>query len=107
MASSGAGADSGVTMADVLQALKAIQENQNRLATEVQTVSSRLDTLAPTSQSPIPDSKRSPSLLAGTPTSPVQTSLAATETEADSTTAVTKEAAQAQKSGFTSRIILT
>ncbi|KAI1776131.1 GTP cyclohydrolase N terminal-domain-containing protein [Hypoxylon cercidicola] len=107
MAGSGSGADGGVSMAEVLQALKAIQESQSRLATEVQTVSNRLDTLAPSSQSPSPDlSKRSPSLVAGTPTSPVPTTLATSEPGADNTTA-TKEATQAQKSGFTSRIILT
>ncbi|KAI4865370.1 putative GTP cyclohydrolase II [Hypoxylon rubiginosum] len=105
---SGSGADGGVSMAEVLQALKVIQEGQSRLATEVQTVSNRLDTLAPSSQLPSPDlSKRSPSLLAGTPSSPLPTALAVSEPDADNTTVTTKEAVQAQKSGFTSRIILT
>ncbi|KAI0167050.1 GTP cyclohydrolase N terminal-domain-containing protein [Hypoxylon sp. FL1284] len=108
MASSGSSADGGVSMAEVLQALKAIRDSQSSLAAEVQTISNRLDTISPPSQSPGPDlSKDSPSLLAATATSPAQATLAASEPDADNASAATKEAAQAQKSGFTSRIILT
>ncbi|KAI0129263.1 GTP cyclohydrolase N terminal-domain-containing protein [Hypoxylon sp. NC0597] len=108
MASSGSGTDGGVSMADVLEALKSIQESQSRLASEVESVSYRLDSLAPSLRAPSPDiSRASPTPLAGVPTSPVQATLAASESEADKTPPATKEAVQAQKAGFTSRIILT
>ncbi|OTA78840.1 hypothetical protein M434DRAFT_402169 [Hypoxylon sp. CO27-5] len=108
MASSGSGTDGGVSMADVLEALKSIQESQSRLASEVESVSYRLDSLAPSLRAPSPDiSRASPTPLAGVPTSPVQTTLASSESEADKTPPATKEAVQAQKAGFTSRIILT
>lgn len=95
-------------MADVLEALKSIRESQSRLASEVESVSYRLDSLAPSLRAPSPDiSRASPTPLAGVPTSPVQATLAASESEADKTPPATKEAVQAQKAGFTSRIILT
>lgn len=106
MASSGSGTDGGVSMADVLQALKTIQDGQSRLATEVETLSHRLDALPPSQVSSPDFNKKSPSLLAGVPTSPVQTTLGAAESDVETTTP-TKEAVVAQKSGFTSRIILT
>ncbi|KAH9909811.1 putative GTP cyclohydrolase II [Xylariomycetidae sp. FL2044] len=89
----------GAGMSDVLQALKAIQDNQNRLAAEVETVSRRLDTLAPSS--PAPTIPATPSLV--NPVTPVPSSERDTENPASPTTAVV----QAQQSGFTSRIILT
>ncbi|KAI1214957.1 putative GTP cyclohydrolase II [Annulohypoxylon truncatum] len=105
MASSGPGKDGEVGMADVLEALKAIQENQSRLATEVESVSYRLDALAPSLRAPSPDvSRASPSPLAGIPTSPVQTTLVSGESDATKAPSATKEA---EKAGFTSRIILT
>ncbi|OTA61157.1 GTP cyclohydrolase [Hypoxylon sp. EC38] len=108
MASLDSGTDGGVSMADVLEALKSIQESQSRLASEVESVSYRLDSLAPSLRAPSPDiSRASPTPFAGVPTSPVQTTLAASESEADKTPPATKEAVQAQKAGFTSRIILT
>ncbi|KAI1407414.1 GTP cyclohydrolase N terminal-domain-containing protein [Hypoxylon sp. FL1857] len=108
MASSGSGTDGGVSMADVLEALKSIQESQSRLASEVESVSYRLDSLAPSLRAPSPDISRTSSTpLAGVPTSPVQTTLATSESDADKTPPATKEAVQAQKAGFTSRIILT
>lgn len=105
MASSGPGKDGEVGMADVLEALKSIQENQSRLATEVESVSYRLDALAPSLRAPSPDiSRASPSPLAGIPTSPVQATPASSESDVNKAQSVTKEA---EKSGFTSRIILT
>ncbi|KAL7625466.1 hypothetical protein AAE478_004686 [Parahypoxylon ruwenzoriense] len=107
MATPGSGTDGGVSMGDVLQALKAIQESQSRLASEVESVSLRLDALTPSTQDPSRDLNKSPQLATGISTSPVQTSGTAGEPDADSATPTTKEAVQAQKSGFTSRIILT
>ncbi|KAI1138942.1 GTP cyclohydrolase N terminal-domain-containing protein [Hypoxylon sp. FL0543] len=108
MASSGSGTNGGVNMADVLDALKSIQESQSRLASEVESVSYRLDALAPSLRAPSPDiSRASPTPLAGVPTTPAQSALAAGESEADKTPPAAKEAIQAQKAGFTSRIILT
>ncbi|KAI2623263.1 putative GTP cyclohydrolase II [Hypoxylon sp. NC1633] len=105
MASSGSGADGGVSMADVLQALKAIQEGQSRLATEVENVSHRVDALTPSAQAPSPELTRaSPTPLAGISTSPIQSGVTPTEPDAGNTTPTTREAV---KSGFTSRIILT
>ncbi|KAI1462216.1 putative GTP cyclohydrolase II [Annulohypoxylon moriforme] len=105
MASSGPGKDGEVGMADVLKVLKTIQENQSRLTTEVESVSYRLDALAPSLRAPSPDiSRASPSPLAGIPTSPVQATIASSESETNKAPSATKEA---EKSGFTSRIILT
>lgn len=88
-------------MADVLQALKAIQENQSKLAAEVESVSHRLDTLAPPAHSPTLTEKSPPeSALPAEPALP-QPALAASAKESSSA------GAQAEKSGFTSRIILT
>ncbi|KAI0379972.1 GTP cyclohydrolase N terminal-domain-containing protein [Hypomontagnella monticulosa] len=104
----GSNSDTGdeVNLAEVLEALKEIKESQGRLATEVEAVSMRLDTIAPSSSqasSPITN-KASPSSLAGVPMTPIRT---VSESDADNTSPTTKEAVQAQKSGFTSRIILT
>ncbi|KAI1106101.1 putative GTP cyclohydrolase II [Jackrogersella minutella] len=108
MASSGSGADGGMSMAEVLEALKTIREGQNRLASEVESVSYQLDALGPPIRAPSPDiSRASPSPLTGISTSIVPTTLPAGEADVDKTPPATKEAAQAQKSGFTSRIILT
>lgn len=101
------GTSSSVGMADVLEALKSIQENQTKLASEVESVSLRLDTLAPSSQVPSLGINRVSTPLAVAPTSPIRTTLAAGEADSGSTSPTTKEASQAQKSGFTSRIILT
>ncbi|KAI5921312.1 GTP cyclohydrolase N terminal-domain-containing protein [Camillea tinctor] len=97
MASTGSGTDNGVGMAEVLQALKVIQENQGRLATEVEAISQRLDTVAPTTQ----DEKALPQSVGTASAS------SATATEGETTAATTNAAVQAQESGFTSRIILT
>ncbi|KAI1339021.1 putative GTP cyclohydrolase II [Xylariaceae sp. FL0016] len=100
MASSGSGAGDGVGMADILEALKVIQDNQTRLAHEVVSVSQRLDDLAP----PVPTGKTSPPPIAAMPTTPTK---ASSIVETGSPGAATTAAAEAQKSGFTSRIILT
>lgn len=103
MASSDSGA-AGVesTMTSVLEALKAIQEQQKSLAAEVESVSNRLDTLAPSVQSPSVNEKSIPESI------PAVSALL----EASLPTPTTKEVSenakeQAEKSGFTSRIILT
>ncbi|KAI1647293.1 GTP cyclohydrolase N terminal-domain-containing protein [Daldinia loculata] len=101
------GTSSSVGMADVLEALKSIQENQTKLASEVESVSLRLDTLAPSGQVPSLGINRVSTPLAVAPTSPIRTTLAAGEADSGNTSPTTKEASQAQKSGFTSRIILT
>ncbi|KAI0852274.1 GTP cyclohydrolase N terminal-domain-containing protein [Daldinia vernicosa] len=100
------GTNSSVGMAEVLEALKSIQENQTKLASEVESVSLRLDTLAPSGQVPSLAINRVSAPLAGVvPTSPVRTAPTAGEADSGNTSPITKEAAQ--KSGFTSRIILT
>ncbi|KAK6952300.1 putative GTP cyclohydrolase [Daldinia eschscholtzii] len=101
------GTNSAVSMVDVLEALKSIQDNQAKLASEVESVSLRLDTLAPSGQVPSLGSSKVSASLAGAPTSPIRTTLAANEPDSGNTSPTTKEATQAQKSGFTSRIILT
>lgn len=88
-------------MADVLQALKAIQENQTKLAAEVESVSHRLDTLAPPAHSPTLAEKSPPESALPTESALPQPALAASAKESSSASA------QAEKSGFTSRIILT
>lgn len=89
-------------MADVLQALKAIQENQAKMAAEVESVSHRLDSLAPPASSPTLQEKTS--LGGSLPAESVlpQAALPAPAKE-ESSSAKT----EAEKSGFTSRIILT
>ncbi|GAW25580.1 putative GTP cyclohydrolase II [Rosellinia necatrix] len=93
--------DGGVGMADVLQALKAIQENQARLAAEVESVSNRLDTLAPSAQSPTLNEKSPPESSLPAESALPQAAVAA------SARGVPSAGAQAETSGFTSRIILT
>lgn len=100
MASTGSG-DGGVGMADVLQALKAIQDNQSKLAAEVESVSQRLDTLAPSAQSPTLTEKSPPESALPAESALPQPALVASAKESSSAST------QAEKSGFTSRIILT
>ncbi|KAI1075251.1 putative GTP cyclohydrolase II [Whalleya microplaca] len=110
MTSSGSNTENAVGMAEVLQALKAIQESQSRLATEVESVSQRLDALAPSAQEP--SSGQDGRLLSqstgdSTPTTvTAQTPVTTSESGADNAASSTSVGAQ-QKSGFTSRIILT
>lgn len=112
MAASGSQTEGGVGMSDVLKALETIQEGQRRLATEVESVSHRLDTLAPAVQDPSSFiiGKVAPPSTGGT-SGPSDTdperSANANESVPDPSSPTAKAAAQAQKSGFTSRIILT
>ncbi|KAI8945288.1 GTP cyclohydrolase N terminal-domain-containing protein [Xylaria longipes] len=102
MASSGSGTvDVGNSMTDILQALKTIQENQAKIAAEFESFSIRLDTLAPPVQSPTLTEK-SPSEN----NVPVEAALpqAALATSSKESSVVK---AQTEKSGFSSRIILT
>ncbi|KAI1261286.1 GTP cyclohydrolase N terminal-domain-containing protein [Xylariaceae sp. FL1019] len=91
--------DNNDGMTDVLQALKAIQENQSKLAAEVESISQRVDTLAPPAQSPDLDKKTTsedqPPAASALPPPAVASPLPG------------NAATQAEQSGFTSRIILT
>ncbi|KAI1180931.1 GTP cyclohydrolase N terminal-domain-containing protein [Nemania sp. FL0916] len=102
MASSGSGTGAiGNGMADILEALKAIQNNQTKLAAEVESVSHRLDTLAPPAHSPTLNEKRSPEQNAPAETALPQAALATSAKESPSASV------KAAETGFTSRIILT
>lgn len=92
-------------MADVLKALNAIQQNQTQFQTSLASVTQRLDQLAPEqagSKGPS-SSGASQSPAPGLGASPISASASPTSSPADRESAAT----QAQKSGFTSRIILT
>ncbi|TGJ86448.1 hypothetical protein E0Z10_g2311 [Xylaria hypoxylon] len=102
MASSGPGAsDVGSGMADILQALKIIQKNQAKLAAEVESVSHRLDALAPSTHSPTLNEKSSPESNILAEAVLPQPALATPSKETPSARVL------AEKAGFTSRIILT
>lgn len=96
-------------MAQVLEALKAIREDQARLAAEVESISNRLDALAPSAHdTALPSSSKSFS----TPTSSVTTSSQSLPTpaqrDAESSPEESSAVTASQKPGsFTSRIILT
>ncbi|KAI0120026.1 GTP cyclohydrolase N terminal-domain-containing protein [Nemania sp. FL0031] len=102
MASLGSGTgDVGTGVADILQALKVIQENQTKLAADVESVSNRLDTLAPPTQSPVLNGKLSPESTLPAASPLPQAALVSSAKESPSASA------QAEEAGFTSRIILT
>lgn len=112
MSTSGSQTEGGVGMGDVLKALEAIQEGQRRLATEVDSLSQRLDAVAPTAQDPSPfiTSRIAPpgtSVTAGPSDTDRERSGSASESVPDPSSPTATAAVQAQKSGFTSRIILT
>lgn len=92
-------------MSAILQALRAIQENQTVLSTGLANVTKRLDQIAPETAPGAPVPKNSNSNGASLSSSP----LAAPVSPSASPSSGDKEnaALQAQKSGFTSRIILT
>jgi hypothetical protein len=91
-------------MSTVLEALKAIQDQQKSLAAEVESVSQRLDTLAPPAQSPNLNEKSPPEPANALPAvSALPEAAIATPPKEASVAAQV----QAEKSGFTSRIILT
>ncbi|ORY72037.1 GTP cyclohydrolase N terminal-domain-containing protein [Pseudomassariella vexata] len=98
MANSGSVAD----MAAVLQALKSIQESQIQLQEGFVSLSQRMDQVAPPVSSTDDDMAEKGSQV-------TKTAVASTATVESTTTptASTETAIQAQKSGFTSRIILT
>lgn len=102
MASSGSGTgDVGNGMTDIIEALKVIQENQAKIAAEFESFSHRLDILAPPAHSPTLNEKSSPeNNLPGEAALP-QAALATSSKESSSVKT------QAEKAGFTSRIILT
>ncbi|RYP42313.1 hypothetical protein DL767_000235 [Monosporascus sp. MG133] len=103
MSASASQAEGVAGMDDVLKALGAIQESQRRLATEVESVSQRLDALAPTAITPSPNTGIAP----GPPCPDRERSATAAESITDASSLTTSAAVQAQKSGFTSRIVLT
>ncbi|KAK7757269.1 hypothetical protein SLS62_000818 [Diatrype stigma] len=112
MSTSGSQTEGGVGMSDVLKALETIQEGQRRLATEVESVSQRLDTLAPVVQDPssfIIGKVAPPStgVTSGSSGTDPERSANASESVPDPSSPTANAAIQAQKSGFTSRIILT
>ncbi|KAI1437252.1 GTP cyclohydrolase N terminal-domain-containing protein [Xylaria sp. CBS 124048] len=92
--------DLGSGTADILRALKAIEESQSKLAAEVESVSQRLDTLAPSAHSPhLNGVSHHEHTLPGESVLPQ----AAIVTPSDSSSAKV----EAEKAGFSSRIILT
>jgi hypothetical protein len=100
------GADSA-SMAEVLQALKTIQQSQAQTQAGLASVTQRLDQLAPEqagSKGSITGASQSPASGPGLVASPIPTSASPSSVpSADRENAAT----QAQKSGFTSKIILT
>ncbi|KAH8664334.1 GTP cyclohydrolase N terminal-domain-containing protein [Xylariales sp. PMI_506] len=89
-----------VSMADVLKALKDIQENQNQLQANLAAVTERLDRSSPEKGDEAP---KPGTISPGATTVPAAVSPPAPLTPAERENA----AVQAQKSGFSSRIILT
>ncbi|KAI0810742.1 GTP cyclohydrolase N terminal-domain-containing protein [Xylaria sp. FL0064] len=103
MASSGSAAGGvGNGAAEILQALKAIQENQTKLAADVESLSNRLDALAPSTNSPTLIEKSSPE--SGLPAESALPQPALVSLSKDENASAR---GQAEKAGFTSRIILT
>lgn len=90
-------------MADILQALKGIQENQTKLAAEVESLSHRLDAVVPSTISPTLNGK-SPPPEGNLPADAALPQPALATSSKDENLAVR---GQAEKAGFTSRIILT
>ncbi|KAI0457837.1 GTP cyclohydrolase N terminal-domain-containing protein [Xylaria acuta] len=102
MASSASGTgDVGNGMTDILQALKTIQENQAKIAAEFESFSHRLDTLAPPVHSPTLTEKSPPENNLPVEAALPQAALATPSKESSFVKA------QAEKAGFSSRIILT
>ncbi|KAI0434641.1 GTP cyclohydrolase N terminal-domain-containing protein [Xylaria sp. FL1042] len=104
MASSGSAAagDGGNDTKNILQVLKVIQENQTRLATEVESFAHRLDALAPSTHSPTLIEKSSPENGL-----PAESALPQPALVSPSKDENASARGQAEKAGFTSRIILT
>ncbi|KAK8017642.1 Uracil-regulated protein 1 [Apiospora rasikravindrae] len=100
---------SGVSMSDVLEALKSIQQVQGQMQKGVESLTHRVNQIAPPSPDPA-DGKSTPTPaaakdLTASPLPPPATERA--EGAETPMSAAAKAALEAQKSGFTSRIILT
>ncbi|KAI1355028.1 GTP cyclohydrolase N terminal-domain-containing protein [Xylaria sp. FL0043] len=103
MASSASAAGGvGNGAAEILQALKIIQENQTKMAADVESLSNRLDALAPSTHSPTLIEKSSPE--SGLPAESALPQPALVSPLKDENASAR---GQAEKAGFTSRIILT
>ncbi|KAI1310058.1 GTP cyclohydrolase N terminal-domain-containing protein [Xylaria venustula] len=98
----GAGAADENSTAEILRALRAIQQNQTKVAAEVESLSHRLDALAPSTHSPTLNEKVSPESNLPAESALPQPALASPSKDESSTAR-----GQAEKAGFTSRIILT
>ncbi|KAI0866165.1 GTP cyclohydrolase N terminal-domain-containing protein [Xylaria cubensis] len=102
MASSGSDTGGvGNGMADILQVLKTIQEDQAKIAAEFESFSHRLDTLAPPVNSPSLNEKSPPENSLPAEAALPQAALATSSKESSFVRS------QAEKAGFSSRIILT
>ncbi|KAK8067175.1 Uracil-regulated protein 1 [Apiospora hydei] len=100
---------SGASMSDVLEALKSIQQVQGQMQKGVESLTHRVNQIAPPSPDPA-DGKSTPTPVAvkdltSSPLPPPATERA--ESAETPMSAAAKAALEAQKSGFTSRIILT
>ncbi|KAI1814806.1 GTP cyclohydrolase N terminal-domain-containing protein [Poronia punctata] len=105
MASSGSGTTGVGDMGAVLEALKAIQDYQSKLAAEVESVSHRLDTLAPPAHSPTLNEKSAPESGNALPSeTALPPAVLSTSPQGESKSL---QAEKAETAGFTSRIILT
>ncbi|KAK6075908.1 GTP cyclohydrolase II [Seiridium cupressi] len=91
-------------MSAILQALRAIQDNQTVLSTGLAGVTKRLDQIAP-EKPELTASKSSAGSIAGLSSSPIPAPVSPTASPGPAERE--SVASQAQKSGFTSRIILT
>ncbi|KAI0547286.1 GTP cyclohydrolase N terminal-domain-containing protein [Xylaria curta] len=102
MASSGSDTGGvGNGMADILQVLKTIQEDQAKITAEFESFSHRLDTLAPPVNSPSLNEKSPPENSLPAEAALPQAALATSSKESSFVKS------QAEKAGFSSRIILT
>ncbi|KAI0969826.1 GTP cyclohydrolase N terminal-domain-containing protein [Xylaria arbuscula] len=101
--SSGLGAGDGEnSTAEILRALMAVQQNQTRVVAEVESLARRLDAIAPSTHSPTLNEKPSPEGNLPAESALPQPALASPSKDESSTAR-----GQAEKAGFTSRIILT
>lgn len=98
----------GAGMGEVLAALKSIQQFQGEMQKSMESLSSRMDQITP----PSPDlagkpSPQPPALSSSVLPPPASTPTTERSAGAATPTSAAKAATEAQKSGFTSRIILT
>lgn len=98
----------GAGMADVLAALKSIQQFQGEMQKSMESLSSRMDQISPPSPDLVGKSSPQPSALnSSILPPPASTPTTERNVGAVAPTSAAKAATEAQKSGFTSRIILT